>query len=64
MGGARPEEHQALVISELLLHNSGIDSQVLEKLATAAEGWHHEPSEAGAQYWLYMVDHRREQDRT
>ena len=54
MGGTRP----ALVISELLLHDNGIDSQVLEQLATAADGWHHEASEADAQYWLYMLDHR------
>ena len=56
---SKPSEH-ALAISELLLHDSGVGSQLLEKLVTAAKGWGEEAS--GAQYWLYLLDHRREQD--
>lgn len=55
----KSSEH-ALAISELLLHDNGVGSQVLEELATAAKGWDEEAS--GPQYWIYMLNHRREQD--
>ena len=59
---AQSDKHSehALITCDMLLHVNEIDEQTLNKLEAAAKGWNTEAS--GAEYWLYMLDHRREQD--
>ena len=54
-------EHALITCDMLLLHVHEIDDETLDKLETAAKGWNTEAS--GAEYRLYVLDHRREQDR-
>ncbi len=43
-------------ISDLLLHATSTDEDLLENLTKAGKSW--DKYSYGADYWLYMLDHR------